>query len=92
VHQARGELREAIACFESALSVPPRGDSGWIWQQAEYLGEIAETYQALGDVGSARAAWTAALDLLRQAGHPLAAEVGTRLAALPAPPPDGPGG
>jgi DNA-binding SARP family transcriptional activator len=81
VRQARRELPEAIACFMSALST--LSDSpAWTRYRAGYLGEIAESYQALGDIQSAREAWTAALDLLTRAGHPMAAQVRSRLAAL----------
>ena len=82
VHQARGELREAIECFRSALSMLPGDSFAWARQRAEYLAEIAEAYQALGDVQSAREAWTTALDLLDRAGHPLAAQVRSRLRSL----------
>lgn len=84
VHQARGELRAAIECFGSALAMLPGDASAWTWQRAEYLAETAETYLALGDVPAARAAWTAALDLLKRVDHPLAAQVRARLGALPA--------
>jgi hypothetical protein len=46
------------------------------------VSDIAESYQALGDIRSAREAWAAALDLLNGAGHPLAALVRLRLTAL----------
>ena len=82
VHQARGELHEAIECFRSALSMLPGDSFAWARQRAEYLAEIAEAYQALGDVQSAREAWTTALDLLDRAGHPLAAQVRSRLRSL----------
>jgi len=85
-HQARQELTEAIACFRSALSMLPGDDPARARQRAEYHAEIAETHEALNDVESARKAWTAALDLLNRAGHPLAAQVRARLAALADPP------
>jgi DNA-binding SARP family transcriptional activator len=83
VHQARGECLAAISCFESALAMLPGDASAWPWQRAEYLAEIAETYQVLGDIWSAREAWTTALDLLKRTEHPLAAQVRARLSALP---------
>ena len=87
VHQARGELPEAISCFNSALSLLPGDTPAWARQRAEYLAEIAESYEALGDVQSAREAWKAALELLDRAGHPLAAEVRSKLSILADTPP-----
>jgi hypothetical protein len=60
--------------------------SAWARQRGEYLAEIAETYQALGDVQSAREAWIATLDVLKRADHPLAARVRSKLSAIPEPP------
>jgi tetratricopeptide (TPR) repeat protein len=85
VHQARGELPEAIACFMSALSILPGDTPAWAQRRGDYLTQIAETYQALGDVQSAREAWTAALDLLNRAGHPWAAQIRSKLSTLPGP-------
>jgi tetratricopeptide (TPR) repeat protein len=87
VHQARGELTEAIASFRSALSMLPADTPLLARRRAEYLAEIAESHEALGDLEAAREAWTTALDLLDRAGHPLAADVRSRLAALAGPPP-----
>jgi tetratricopeptide (TPR) repeat protein len=83
VHQAREELTEAIASYQSALSALPGFTPAWARYQAEYLAEIARSYQELGDVSLARESWTAALDLLRRAGHPLAAQVRSELGTLP---------
>jgi len=81
-HQGRREFPEAILCFRAAMSLLPGDPPSRVRQRAEYLAEIAETYQALGDVQSARDAWTTALDLLDRAGHPLAAQVRSRLRSL----------
>jgi tetratricopeptide (TPR) repeat protein len=81
-HQARRELSDAISCFKSALSTLPGDSPAWARQRAYFLGEIAETYQALGDVPAAREAWTRALELLNRIGHPLEAQVRSRLATL----------
>jgi DNA-binding SARP family transcriptional activator/tetratricopeptide (TPR) repeat protein len=87
VHQARGELPEAISCFRRALSLLPGDTPAWARYRADYLAEIAETYQALGDAEAARETWTTALDLLNRAGHPLAAQVRAKLGTLPDSPP-----
>jgi DNA-binding SARP family transcriptional activator/tetratricopeptide (TPR) repeat protein len=91
-HQARGELREAILCFRSALEMLPGGTPAWAHRRAEYLAQIAEAYQALGDIQAAREAWTTAVDLLKRAGHPLAAQVRPKLSTLPGPSADQHGG
>jgi DNA-binding SARP family transcriptional activator len=83
VRQARGEFPEAIACFRLALAKLPEDSHAWVRNRAEYLAEIAESYQALGDIGAAREVWTTALDLLKHADHPLAAQVRSKLMALP---------
>ncbi len=86
-HQARRELPEAISCFRAAVSMLPGDTPAWARQRAEYLAEIAETYQSLGDARSAREAWTTALDLLNHVGHPMAAQIRAQLSALADPPP-----
>jgi DNA-binding SARP family transcriptional activator/tetratricopeptide (TPR) repeat protein len=83
IHQARGELPEAISCFRSAQAILPDDNPAWVRQRAEYLAEIAETYQALHEIQPAREAWTTALELLERASYPLADKVRSRLQDLP---------
>ena len=46
VHQARGNLAEAISSFQSALSALPGDTPAWARRRAEYLAEIADSYEA----------------------------------------------
>jgi DNA-binding SARP family transcriptional activator len=83
LHQARGELGEAIACFRSVQAILPEDAApGLAWLRAECLAEMAETYQALNDAEAARGAWGAALKQLERIGHPMAGQIRARLRAL----------
>jgi DNA-binding SARP family transcriptional activator/tetratricopeptide (TPR) repeat protein len=83
LHQARGELGEAIACFQSVQAVLPEDVApGLVWLRAECLAEMAETYQALDDAEAARGVWAAALQQLERISHPMADQIRARLRAL----------
>jgi tetratricopeptide (TPR) repeat protein len=83
LHQARGELGDAIACFQSVQAVLPEDVApGLAWLRAECLAEMAATYQALGDAEAARGAWAAALEQLEPISHPMARQIRARLRAL----------
>jgi DNA-binding SARP family transcriptional activator/tetratricopeptide (TPR) repeat protein len=83
LHQARGELSEAIACFRSVQAILPEDAApGLAWLRAESLAEMAETYQALHDAEAARGAWAAALEQLERVSHPMAGQIRARLRAF----------
>jgi tetratricopeptide (TPR) repeat protein len=83
LHQARGELGEAIACFQSVQAVLPEDVApGLAWLRAECLAEMAETYQALNDAEAARGAWAAVLEQFERNSHPMADQIRARLRSL----------
>ncbi|MGH3248077.1 MAG: NB-ARC domain-containing protein [Trebonia sp.] len=83
LHQARGELGEAIACFQAVQAVLPEDVApGLLWLRADCLAEMAETYEALNDVEAARGAWAAALEQFERNSHPMGDQIRARLRAL----------
>jgi hypothetical protein len=83
LHQARGELGEAIACFRSVQAILPEDAApGLAWLRVECLAEVAETCQALNDAEAARGAWAAVLEQLERVCHPMAGQIRARLRAL----------
>jgi len=77
--QASGDLHGAIDRFLAALSMVPKGDPSAQGTRGEYLGELAETYQAIGDLGAARGAWQEAMEIYEAMHHPAAEQVRARL-------------
>jgi tetratricopeptide (TPR) repeat protein len=81
--QANGDLEGAIACFLEALDIEPVSGPASHGVRAECLAELGETYQAAGDLTSARRAWQEALELYESLHHPGAEQMRARLDQRP---------
>ena len=76
VHKLRGDFRTAIRCSQQALSVgPPDRTAG----RAQYLTDLGDNYEAVGDLHNARQAWLDALQIFDDLHHPDADDLRARL-------------
>jgi len=77
--QASGDLEGAIACFKEALDLVPDAGPSSQGPRAELLAELGETYQAAGDLPSARSAFQQAMECYESLHHPAAGQLRARL-------------
>ena len=83
VCQASGDLEGAIGCFLEALEIAAGVGPASHGPRAECLAELGETYQAAGDLRSARQAWEQAWELYEGLHHPAAGQMRARLDQVP---------
>jgi DNA-binding SARP family transcriptional activator/Tfp pilus assembly protein PilF len=76
-HRNLVRFGEAVACHQQALTLfRKQGDR---FHQAEILIHLGDTYEASGEVPTARAVWQEALAILDDLRHPTASQVRARL-------------
>jgi len=76
VHKLRGDFRTAIYCGQQALSVRPPDRTA---ARAEYLTDLGDNYEAVGDLDNARRTWRDALQIFDDLHHPQAEDLRARL-------------
>jgi class 3 adenylate cyclase/tetratricopeptide (TPR) repeat protein len=76
VHKLRGDFRAAIYCSQQALSVRPPDRTA---TRAQYLTDLGDNYEAVGDLQNARQAWRDALQIFDDLRHPDADDLRARL-------------
>jgi tetratricopeptide (TPR) repeat protein len=77
-HHHLGHHDDAVACYGHALALARENGDRYI--EAETLAHLGDTHDAAGDAGAAQAAWTGALDIYDDLGHPEAVRLRTALA------------
>jgi tetratricopeptide (TPR) repeat protein len=78
-HFRLGRYREAVQSYDSAHEVSRALQDAY--QRSVILVHVADAHQALGDHLAAQLAWSQALDILTELGHPDAEDVRARLTA-----------
>jgi DNA-binding SARP family transcriptional activator/tetratricopeptide (TPR) repeat protein len=78
-HFHLGRYREALQCYNSAHEVSRALQDAY--QRSVILVHLADAHQALDDQEAARLAWSQALGILTDLGHPDAGDVRAKLAA-----------
>jgi class 3 adenylate cyclase/tetratricopeptide (TPR) repeat protein len=76
VHKLRGDFRAAIYCSQQALSIRPPDRTA---ARAQYLTDLGDNYQAVGDLDNARRTWQDALQIFDDLHHPHAEGLRARL-------------
>ena len=76
VHKLRGDFRTAIYCSQQALSVRPPDRTA---SRAQYLTDLGDNYEAVGDLQNARQAWRDALQIFNDLHHPDADDLRAKL-------------
>jgi tetratricopeptide (TPR) repeat protein len=76
VHKLRGDFRTAIYCSQQALSVRPPDRTA---SRAQYLTDLGDNYEAVGDLQNARQAWRDALQIFDDLHHPDADDLRAKL-------------
>lgn len=79
-HQQLGDHRSAAECYRAAAAL--YRDSGSRGGEAVSYAGLGDLHHATGRLDNARDAWSVALPVLEQLGHPLAAEVRRKLDLL----------
>jgi tetratricopeptide (TPR) repeat protein len=77
VHHQVGEARQAMSCYQAAVEICQ--ELGDRYHEASAMCSLGDAAQSLGDGDAARQAWTHALWVLDELGHPGAAGVRDRL-------------
>jgi DNA-binding SARP family transcriptional activator/tetratricopeptide (TPR) repeat protein len=80
IHHLLGRHPDALRCYRCAVAL--FADLGDRYEEAGTLGRLGDTHEAAGDLPASRAAWQQALHILRQLGHPDAAQAAARLHTL----------
>jgi DNA-binding SARP family transcriptional activator/tetratricopeptide (TPR) repeat protein len=68
IHQQLGDHQQAITCYERSLDLyRERADR---YNQADTLDSLGDVHRSAGDTAAARRAWTQALRIFDEIGHP----------------------
>lgn len=91
IYHQLGSHQRAIACYERSAAMSR--DLADLFNEADTLSRLGEVHHSAGDLRAARRAWTQALRIFEETGHPEAWRIRARLrAAAGSPGPPAPSG